>query len=64
MMVASYTTTDASNLETALTTSYFPLVRPEEYMEVGFQAGLFHINTLVSEKEEGGGERIKVGMFV
>ena len=48
MMVASYTTTDASNLETALKTNYFTSVRPEEQIQVGLQAGLFHINKLVS----------------
>jgi len=48
-MVASYTTTDASNLETALKTSYVSTVRPAEHMQVGVNAGLFHINTLVRD---------------
>jgi len=49
LMVASYTTTDASNLETALKTSYVSTVRPAEHMQVGVNAGLFHINTLVRD---------------
>lgn len=46
-LVTSYNLADAANLEDDLKAGYYRTLRPTDSTQVGIEAGLFHISSLV-----------------